>query len=186
MNDRVRLSDDERAQAMSLLGTAFSQGRLGVDEYDARCQAAARAQYRYELNQLFLDLPSLPATQIDKTVQVYSAEEIEEARQASRYPKAGILALTSAAAMGIVLINSALVPVLVIIPIVFVLLYMLKIGPDSWYVPSQRALNRRRIQAIKAAERQRAIERRAQRLELQHELKNSAYNFARSTMQRRR
>ncbi|KQB83302.1 DUF1707 SHOCT-like domain-containing protein [Corynebacterium oculi] len=185
MNDRVRLSDDERAQAMSLLGTAFSQGRLGVDEYDARCQAAARAQYRYEIEQLFIDLPPLPVHQVDKSVQVYSAEEIEAARQASRYPKAGILALTSIIALWISFANQNPTAALVAIPTVFVLLYILKIGPSAWNAPSPRALNKRRVREIKEAERQRAIERRAQRLELQHELKNSAYNFARSTMQRR-
>ncbi|MBC3185803.1 DUF1707 domain-containing protein [Corynebacterium sp. zg-331] len=185
MSDRIRLSDEERTQAMSHLGTAFSQGRLSIDEYDARCQAAVRAQYRYELDALLSDLPAPLPQRADRPVEVYTAEEIEAARRQSRYPRAGILALTSILALCLFSIDEN-AEFFLLIPLVFVLLYVLKIGPASWHVPSQRALHRQRLQAIKEAERQRSLERKAQRLEIRHELKSSAYGFARNALQRRR
>ncbi|MGV0359547.1 hypothetical protein [Corynebacterium mastitidis] len=72
-----------------------------------------------------------------------------------------------------------------LIAAIFTLLYVLKVGPASWNMPSQRALNRQRLREIKDAERARAIERRAQRLELQHEFKSKAYSLACGAMRRR-
>ena len=89
MIDHVRLSDDERTQAMSALGAAFSQGRLGIEEYDSRCQVIAGAQYQYEIDQVFTDLPSSLRVHPGASMQLYSAEEIERARQNSRCPKRG-------------------------------------------------------------------------------------------------
>ena len=43
---------------MTLLGEHMSAGRLEIDEYDQRCQQAAVARFRSDLNALFADLPS--------------------------------------------------------------------------------------------------------------------------------
>ncbi|MEJ4098794.1 DUF1707 domain-containing protein [Corynebacterium mastitidis] len=185
MIDHVRLSDDERTQAMSALGVAFSQGRLGIEEYDSRCQVIAGAQYQYEIDQVFTDLPSSLRVHPGASLQLYSAEEIERARQRSQYPKAGLMALGALASIGIGAYAEEAIVSFILIGAIFTLLYVLKVGPASWNMPSQRALNRQRLREIKDAERARAIERRAQRLELQHEFKSNAYSLARGAMRRR-
>ncbi|WP_051069227.1 DUF1707 SHOCT-like domain-containing protein [Corynebacterium mastitidis] len=155
MIDHVRLSDDERTQAMSALGAAFSQGRLGIEEYDSRCQIIAGAQYQYEIDQVFTDLPSSLRVHPGASLQLYSAEEIERARQSSRYPKAGLMALGALASIGIGAYFSSAITGFLLIGAVFTLLYVLKVGPASWNMPSQRALNRQRLREIKDAERAR-------------------------------
>ncbi|WP_344678629.1 DUF1707 domain-containing protein [Saccharopolyspora taberi] len=54
----VRVGDSERERAMALLGEHMSAGRLEIDEYDQRCQQAAVARYRSDLDALFTDLPA--------------------------------------------------------------------------------------------------------------------------------
>ncbi|GAA0526540.1 hypothetical protein GCM10011581_13080 [Saccharopolyspora subtropica] len=59
----LRVGDPERERAMQLLGEHFTAGRLDVQEYDERCQRAAAARIRSELDALFRDLPEPhPAT----------------------------------------------------------------------------------------------------------------------------
>jgi Domain of unknown function (DUF1707) len=54
---RIRISDAEREQAMSLLGLHMSTGRLELAEYEDRCGQAAAARTRAEVELLFGDLP---------------------------------------------------------------------------------------------------------------------------------
>ena len=52
-----RLSDNERAQAMTALGSHFAEGRLTLAEYEERVQKVAEAVTDDEVAQLFRDLP---------------------------------------------------------------------------------------------------------------------------------
>lgn len=58
--------------------------------------------------------------------------------------------------------------VLLIIPVVFILLYVIKIGPESWHTPSPEALERSRVRKQRR-EHQLELEERAhtQQLELE-------------------
>lgn len=64
--DRIRVSDVERNDAVDRLGAAFAEGRLEQAEFDERVQEAVAARTRGDLAALLSDLPrpeALPATQ---------------------------------------------------------------------------------------------------------------------------
>lgn len=192
-NHHVRLSDTERNAAMSQLGKAMSEGRLTIEEYDSRVRSVAAAEVRGDVNGLFQDLPSHftaaePGNEIE---QMYGAQEIDQARRASARPKAGLLGLTTiAATIGTVVVSPALgsvsLLVLLLIPTVFILLYVMKIGPSSWHAPSKRQLERNRVRELRAAERLRSVELRAQRKERQHELTSGAMDMAKNFIDKKR
>jgi hypothetical protein len=54
----MRASDQERDATMQRLQTAFAEGRLNDEEFDARMRAALTAQTRAELERLLADLPA--------------------------------------------------------------------------------------------------------------------------------
>ncbi len=53
----IRLSDRERDTAISALADAYAEGRLDVEEFEARMGAASRARVVADLGPLFEDLP---------------------------------------------------------------------------------------------------------------------------------
>jgi hypothetical protein len=57
VRERLRVSDAERHDAATWLGTAFADGRLDVVEYEARVDRAYSAVTYGDLDQLFTDLP---------------------------------------------------------------------------------------------------------------------------------
>jgi hypothetical protein len=62
VRERLRVSDAERHDAASWLGTAFADGRLDVVEYESRVDRAYGAVTYGDLDQLFTDLPRPAAT----------------------------------------------------------------------------------------------------------------------------
>lgn len=56
-NGEVRASDDDREETVRQLQRGLSQGRLTVDEFDDRVQAAYAARTLGELDELIRDLP---------------------------------------------------------------------------------------------------------------------------------
>lgn len=58
----LRVSDQEREQAVQEIQQHFEAGRLTQDELDDRVQAAYRAQTQGELARIRTDLPRLPAS----------------------------------------------------------------------------------------------------------------------------
>jgi DUF1707 SHOCT-like domain len=56
-----RIGDAERDVATARLGDHFAAGRLDHEEYDERLDAIWSARTRADLDQLFWDLPALPA-----------------------------------------------------------------------------------------------------------------------------
>jgi uncharacterized protein DUF1707 len=54
----IRISDDERNQAVAMLGEHLTSGRLELAEYEDRCGRAVAARTRGELEELFTDLPA--------------------------------------------------------------------------------------------------------------------------------
>jgi hypothetical protein len=54
----IRVSNEERDEAVSTLGEHLSSGRLELAEYEERCGQAAVARTRGELEALFTDLPA--------------------------------------------------------------------------------------------------------------------------------
>ena len=58
--DNLRAADADRDRVAGILGTAYSEGRLSKDEYDARLEAALSAHTYADLDQVVTDLP-MPA-----------------------------------------------------------------------------------------------------------------------------
>jgi Domain of unknown function (DUF1707)/Domain of unknown function (DUF4190) len=54
---KIRAADADREHMAGILGTAYTEGRLTKDEYDARLDAAWSARTYADLNQLVTDLP---------------------------------------------------------------------------------------------------------------------------------
>lgn len=192
-SNNFRLSDDERTAAMSQLGRAMSEGRLSVAEYDERCRKIATAQNRGDLDSLFLDLPQkFVASQVGQELQpMYSTQEIEEAHRAGARPRAGILGLSTIAAIAGTAVTAPMLGelsllILFIIPVVTILLYVMKLGPGSWYAPSKQQLERNRLRELRNTEKIRAAELRVQRKERQHELTSEAMNMAKNFLNKKR
>ena len=87
---------------------------------------------------------------------------------------------------------TALHPIfLLAIPTLFILLYVMKVGPDSWYTPSLRQLESQRRKEIKmrqleiesAKAHQQAL-MRSQRKDQMNQLKSDALDAAQNTLNR--
>lgn len=52
-----RISDVERHRALEALGVHYTQGRLGLNEYELRSDRAMESEKETDLQSLFLDLP---------------------------------------------------------------------------------------------------------------------------------
>lgn len=153
--DHVRLSDADRTAAMSALGNALGEGRLNLDEYDERCKACTTAKTRADLAPLFEDIPQFPAygsqelEPAQHDVPVFTAREVVEARRSGRRIRAGIFwlgtigAVTATGVSGVGLF-------LALIPTLFILLYVMKVGPDAWYAPSLRDMERAKRRLVRA------------------------------------
>ena len=192
-NGNFRIGDQERMDAMDVLGRALGEGRLNMDEFDDRCSRVAEAQTHNDLEPLLSDLPvGRSQGVVDKRVPddavLYSQAEIMNARRSGRRMRAGTFWLGTVGSIAL----TALHPIfLLIIPTLFILLYVMKIGPDSWYTPSLRQLEQQRRREIRA--RQLEIESarvhqqalmRAQRKSQIDELTNNALNIAQDTVNR--
>ena len=154
---RIRLSDAERADAMSALGNALGEGRLTMDEFDDRCRRIAEAEFHADLEPIFGDIPQSPQVPAEPEgpVQLYTPHELVAARRDGQKTRAGLFWLTTfgsaggAVVLGEVFNSSAPAALLLLIPAVFVLLYVMKVGPDSWYTPSLRQLERKRRELVR-------------------------------------
>jgi hypothetical protein len=54
----MRAADADRDRVVGFLGTAYAEGRLSKDEYDARLDSALSARTYADLDQLVADLPA--------------------------------------------------------------------------------------------------------------------------------
>ncbi len=61
---KMRAADADRDQVVEILSTAYSEGRLSRDEYDARLENAFSARTYADLDQLVTDLPAGRATMV--------------------------------------------------------------------------------------------------------------------------
>ena len=58
----MRAADADRDRVAGILSTAYSEGRLSRDEYDARLQSALSARVYADLDDVVTDLPAAQAT----------------------------------------------------------------------------------------------------------------------------
>jgi uncharacterized membrane protein len=55
---KIRAADADRDRVTGILGTAYSEGRLSREEYDARLDTAMSARTYADLDQVVIDLPA--------------------------------------------------------------------------------------------------------------------------------
>ena len=85
-----------------------------------------------------------------------------------------------------VAINAALAPILFLIPLIFILLYIMKVGPESWHTASrirqakrlQRNQLRPQKEELELERRKLQLEQKQRRREIQQEAVGSAVDFA--------
>ena len=58
----IRAADADRDRVAEILGTAYSEGRLSRDEYDARLESALSARTYADLDHIVTDLPAVQKT----------------------------------------------------------------------------------------------------------------------------
>lgn len=190
----LRLSDTDRADAFSRLTFAYGEGRLDLTEYDRRCDAVAEATTHRDLLPLFRDLPAqhtagTPAVKSNK-VEVYTRSEIEQYRASGQRTRMGIFSLGSIGTIALTSVaGQAGYPgigalIFLIIPTLFILLYVMRVGPDSWYTPSPRQIERERLREIQAERRVEEERRKALRAAKRDELTGSAMDLAKKTLDR--
>lgn len=181
--------------AMDTLGRALGEGRLNMAEFDERCGQVAEAQTHADLEPILGDLPPLPAGGAVAKQEVpagdifYSGREIMQARRSGKRTRAGVFWLGTVGAFGL---TGLVHPIfLLLIPTLFILLYVMKVGPDSWYTPTLRQLESQRRQEIKmrqleiesAKAHQQAL-MRSQRKDQMNQLKSDALDAAQNTLNR--
>ncbi|WP_245533774.1 DUF1707 SHOCT-like domain-containing protein [Corynebacterium lubricantis] len=183
-NPNMRLSDNERADAMSALGRALAEGRLSMVEYDDRLTEVMKADTRGDLVPLFKDIPQTPAAGNSTEVAMYSANEVAETHKRGQKTRAGVMGLSTVGSFAAMFIGLAAglggvsAIALLIIPTVFILLYVMKVGPDSWYVPSPRQLERQRFREIQSAQALETAQRKAERKEQIEQITGDAMGIA--------
>lgn len=188
-----RVSDEDRQHAIELLGIHFSQGRLTIDEYDQRVSAASAALSNEDLNALFTDLPGLPSATVTKGSQslvTLSDGTVLPPASYGRNIRLGLLLGSSTLLAIPVAISSALAPILFLIPLIFILLYIMKIGPESWHTASrirqakrmERDQLRLQKEELELERRKLQLEQKQRRRENQHEAMGSAMDFAHTVM----
>lgn len=188
-------------EAMDILGRALGEGRLTMGEFDDRCARVAKAQTHADLAPILSDLPATAdpsaQTRAPHEVSMYSQAEIMQARRAGKRTRAGIFWLGTIGSIGLVALTGAaglemLSGIsLLIIPTLFILLYVMRVGPDSWYMPSLRQLEMQRRQELKArqleieaAKAQQQALVRAQRHDQFNQITTDALDVAHQTVNR--
>ena len=153
----MRLSDAERTNAVNDLAQALGEGRLSMDEFEERTDAIMEATTRRELAAVFMDIPTKASTEL----KIYSQGEVARAYQSTRKPRLatamvgslGLLfgSIASFAALSGVTAALTGTGLLFLIPALWIMLYVAKVGPESWHRPSPRQIERQRMRELKAA-----------------------------------
>jgi Flp pilus assembly protein TadB len=114
--DGIRVSDDDRDQAVAELSEHFQSGRLTQDEFEDRSGQALQARTGNDLRSLFTDLPARPVFAVP---QVAAPETVPVAGQHRGFPRVIPLAIAAFIVASLVAHGTGqaigwLVPVLVV------------------------------------------------------------------------
>lgn len=148
-----RLTDQERADAIDALAKHVAAGRIDLNEYESRVDIITHAVTHADLEPVFYDLPPAEDTmQAAELAATYTRAEIFQAYQDGKRTRLGIVLLAS---IGTLTIEQSLGydPTLFLMVgiTLYILLYLIKVGPSSWYTPSPRALARQRQRELELA-----------------------------------
>lgn len=173
---------------MGELDAHYAAGRLSYEDYQHRLAGIQSADVQAQLAPFFRDLPPLvsegAALDIQRLpVNTYTEVEIADARQRARHTRLGVFTLSVLGGWGLAAATS--ISLFWLIPAtVFVLLYIMKVGPDSWHAPSPRQLAAQRRQNLKMLQSAEIAQRKQARRMQQEELKDSAVQFAQRSIER--
>lgn len=188
----LRLSDGERADALARLSFCYGEGRLDLDEYERRCGEVGTATTHGDLAPLFSDLPAAMAETPSTAVEpFYTKQQLERFHANGKNIKLGMFGLGSIGALVLALIAGpglgsevAFLASLAIIPVLFILLYVMKIGPEDWHAPSPRELERQQLREIRHAQKLEIEQRRAKRKEQTDKITGDALEIAQNAISR--
>lgn len=163
----MRLSDAERTDAVNDLAQALGEGRLTMDEFEERTDAVMQATTRRELAEVFMDIPTKASTEL----KIYSRGEMERAYQSTKKPRlatamvgtlglsfGAFVAFNALSGLAAALTGTGLI---FLIPALWIMLYVAKVGPESWHRPSPRQIERQRMRELKAATAEERAQTRA-------------------------
>ncbi|MCS4536007.1 DUF1707 domain-containing protein [Corynebacterium sp. HS2168-gen11] len=152
-NPEYRLTDQERAEAIDALAKHVAAGRIDLDEYEIRVDIITSAVTHGDLEQVFYDLPPAEDTmQEAELAAMYTRAEIYQAYKDGKRIRLGILLLSTFAVLSIEQAFHSQPSLFFIVGVtLYILLYLIKIGPSSWYTPSPRELARQRQRDLEMA-----------------------------------
>ena len=206
-NQDYRIGDAERQKAMDDLGKHFAAGRLDITEYDNRLTNVAEATMRSDLIPIFSDLPAITDANTPVAIPhaagipdevTFTSSEIEENYRSGKRIRLGITLLAFLPFFATFHLESLISGITFIaFLVVFIMLYILKLGPKSWHQPSPRALARQRqrqiaqaqamqVQAMELANAQQMAQQRLLRQQRQAEITNAALEVTNQYVQRLR
>ena len=206
-NQDYRIGDTERQKAMDDLGKHFTAGRLDITEYDNRLTNVAEATMRSDLIPIFSDLPAITDANTPAAIPhaagipdevTFTSSEIEENYRSGKRIRLGITLLAFLPFFATFHLETIISGITFIAFLaIFIMLYILKLGPKSWHQPSPRALARQRqrqiaqaqamqVQAMELANAQQMAQQRALRQQRQAEITNAALEVTNQYIQRLR
>ena len=206
-NQDYRIGDAERQKAMDDLGKHFAAGRLDITEYDNRLTNVAEATMRSDLIPIFSDLPAITDANTPVAIPhaagipdevTFTSSEIEENYRSGKRIRLGITLLAFLPFFATFHLESLISGITFITFLaIFIMLYILKLGPKSWHQPSPRALARQRqrqiaqaqamqVQAMELANAQQMAQQRLLRQQRQAEITNAALEVTNQYVQRLR
>ncbi|MFV8381166.1 DUF1707 SHOCT-like domain-containing protein [Corynebacterium hindlerae] len=119
---RYLIGDFEREYTLDRLKAAMQSGHLTLVEFDKRASLAAKATTKADIDLLLRDIPSTLLVKHNRTSGLQRRIGILSL-WACLIPLAGIVAGELAAIFAVLTVP------------LFVLLFIMKVGPDSWYEP---------------------------------------------------
>lgn len=206
-NQDYRIGDAERQKAMDDLGKHFTAGRLDITEYDNRLTNVAEATMRSDLIPIFSDLPAITDANTPVAIPhaagipdevTFTSSEIEENYRSGKRIRLGITLLAFLPFLATFHLETIISGITFIAFLaIFIMLYILKLGPKSWHQPSPRALARQRrrqiaqaqamqVQAMELANAQQMAQQRLLRQQRQAEITNAALEVTNQYVQRLR
>ncbi|APT84150.1 DUF1707 SHOCT-like domain-containing protein [Corynebacterium aquilae] len=197
---KLRVCDADRAIALDTLTALTGRGFLSLDEFETRSSKAAAATTRHELDCLFADIPAgaLDAPGPTGTANLvqpnsYAPATAGHQRASGKQIRGGLMTL--GALISLTLVSNDGIALLLIVTIALCL-YVFKIGPKSWYTPSQKELAQKQHQLQLemqrqqnhmnqqlATEQQRLLQQQAkiQRQQLANEVTDAATRMVKKT-----
>ncbi|MEZ2121538.1 DUF1707 domain-containing protein [Corynebacterium sp. CCM 9203] len=132
----TRIGDAERTRALDLLAGYLETGHLTISDFEERSAAVPGCRTISDLEVILADLPMHGDVSRSATARPVSARVSGLRTRIGIFLLIGVLCMTASATAGNPL------PLIVWV-LAAIALFILNVGPDRWYTPSLRQLERR-------------------------------------------